>query len=78
MVLKTTTMSIINGLNKPYTGHVVLRKKKMAFSQNNDLQDNHRGKYFCSDNETLKVIFKTMEQKTSVMPYKTPGIIAPD
>jgi hypothetical protein len=38
----------------------------MAFlSQNNDLQDDHRGKYFASDNETLKVIFiyKTMETK---------------
>jgi ATP-binding cassette subfamily F protein uup len=41
-------MSIINGLDKPYTGHVVLRKGiKMAFlSQNNDLQDEMTIEYF--------------------------------
>jgi ATP-binding cassette subfamily F protein uup len=39
--MKTTTISIINSLDRPDTGHVVLRKGiKMAFlSQNNNLQD---------------------------------------
>lgn len=57
---KTTIMSIINGLEEPDTGQVVLRKGiKMAFlSQNNNLQDELtiEESIFASDNETLKVI----------------------
>lgn len=57
---KTTIMSIINGLDEPDTGRVVLRKGiKMAFlSQNNNLQDELtiEESIFASDNETLKVI----------------------
>jgi ATP-binding cassette subfamily F protein uup len=57
---KTTIMSIINGLDEPDTGQVVLRKGiKMAFlSQNNNLQDELtiEESIFASDNETLKVI----------------------
>jgi ATP-binding cassette subfamily F protein uup len=57
---KTTIMSIINGLDEPDTGQVVLRKGiKMAFlSQNNNLQEELtiEESIFASDNETLKVI----------------------
>ena len=57
---KTTIMSIINGLDEPDTGQVVLRKGiRMAFlSQNNNLQDELtiEESIFASDNETLKVI----------------------
>jgi ABC transport system ATP-binding/permease protein len=57
---KTTIMSIINGLDEPDTGQVVLRKSiKMAFlSQNTNLQDELtiEESIFASDNETLKVI----------------------
>jgi len=57
---KTTIMNIINGLDEPDTGQVVLRKGiKMAFlSQNNNLQDELtiEESIFASDNETLKVI----------------------
>jgi ATP-binding cassette subfamily F protein uup len=57
---KTTIMSIINGLEEPDTGQVVLRKGiRMAFlSQNNNLQDELtiEESIFASDNETLKVI----------------------
>ncbi|TDW48579.1 ATP-binding cassette subfamily F protein uup [Flavobacterium sp. 270] len=57
---KTTIMSIINGLDEPDTGQVVLRKGiKMAFlSQDNNLQDELtiEESIFASDNETLKVI----------------------
>jgi len=59
---KTTIMSIINGLEEPDTGQVVLRKGiKMAFlSQNNNLQEELtiEESIFASDNETLKVIEK--------------------
>ncbi|GEL12230.1 ATP-binding cassette, subfamily F, uup [Flavobacterium glycines] len=57
---KTTLMSIINGLDEPDTGQVVLRKGiRMAFlSQDNNLQDELtiEESIFASDNETLKVI----------------------
>jgi len=57
---KTTMMSIINGLEEPDTGQVVLRKGiRMAFlSQDNNLQDELtiEESIFASDNETLKVI----------------------
>ncbi|RVT77423.1 ABC transporter ATP-binding protein [Flavobacterium sufflavum] len=57
---KTTIMSIINGLDEPDTGQVVLRKGiRMAFlSQDNNLQDELtiEESIFASDNETLKVI----------------------
>ncbi|NRT12887.1 ABC-F family ATP-binding cassette domain-containing protein [Flavobacterium sp. 14A] len=57
---KTTIMSIINGLDEPDTGQVVLRKGiRMAFlSQNNNLQDELtiEESIFASDNETLKII----------------------
>ena len=57
---KTTIMSIINGLDEPDMGQVVLRKGiKMAFlSQNNTLQEELtiEESIFASDNETLKVI----------------------
>ena len=53
-------MSIINGLDEPDTGQVVLRKGiRMAFlSQNNNLQEELtiEESIFASDNETLKVI----------------------
>ncbi|MEO6176632.1 MAG: ABC-F family ATP-binding cassette domain-containing protein [Flavobacterium circumlabens] len=57
---KTTIMSIINGLDEPDTGQVVLRKGiRMAFlSQDNKLQEELtiEESIFASDNETLKVI----------------------
>ncbi|WP_177733011.1 ABC-F family ATP-binding cassette domain-containing protein [Flavobacterium inviolabile] len=57
---KTTIMSIINGLEEPDTGQVVLRKGiRMAFlSQNNNLQEELtiEESIFASDNETLKII----------------------
>lgn len=57
---KTTIMSIINGLEEPDSGQVVLRKGiRMAFlSQNNNLQDELtiEESIFASDNEILKVI----------------------
>lgn len=57
---KTTIMSIINGLEEPDTGQVVLRKGiRMAFlSQDNNLQEELtiEESIFASDNETLKVI----------------------
>lgn len=57
---KTTIMNMINGLDKPDTGQVIIRKEiKMAFlSQNNNLQDELtiEENIFASDNEILKVI----------------------
>ena len=57
---KTTIISIINGLDEPDTGQVVLRKSiRMAFlSQDNKLQDELtiEESIFASDNESLKVI----------------------
>lgn len=57
---KTTIMSIINGLDEPDNGQVVLRKSiRMAFlSQDNKLQDELtiEESIFASDNESLKVI----------------------
>jgi ATP-binding cassette subfamily F protein uup len=57
---KTTIMSIINGLEEPDTGQVVLRKGiRMAFlSQDNNLQEELtiEESIFASDNETLKII----------------------
>ena len=57
---KTCIMNIINGLDEPDTGQVVLRKEiKMAFlSQNNLLQEELtiEESIVASDNETLKVI----------------------
>ncbi|MFT3795638.1 ABC-F family ATP-binding cassette domain-containing protein [Flavobacterium sp.] len=57
---KTTIMNILNGLDEPDTGQVVVRKDiKMAFlSQVPDLQDELtiEESIFASDNETLKVI----------------------
>lgn len=57
---KTTIMNMINGLDEPDTGQVVIRKDiNMAFlSQNNNLQDalTIEENIFASDNEILKVI----------------------
>ncbi|MCA1965745.1 MAG: ABC-F family ATP-binding cassette domain-containing protein [Flavobacterium sp.] len=57
---KTTIMNMINGLDEPDTGQVVVRKEiNMAFlSQNNNLQDELtiEENIFASDNEILKVI----------------------
>ena len=57
---KTTIMNIINGVDEPDTGKVVMRKDiKMAFlSQVPDLQDELtiEESIFASDNEVLKVI----------------------
>ena len=57
---KTTIMNMINGLDEPDTGQIVLRKEiNMAFlSQNNNLQDELtiEESIFASDNDTLKVI----------------------
>ena len=57
---KTTIMNMINGLDEPDSGQVVIRKEiKMAFlSQNNNLQDELtiEENIFASDNEILKVI----------------------
>jgi ATP-binding cassette subfamily F protein uup len=57
---KTTIMSIINGLDEPDAGQVVLRKGiRMAFlSQDNNLQEELtiEESIFASDNETLKII----------------------
>lgn len=57
---KTTIMNMINGLDEPDTGQVIIRKDiKMAFlSQNNNLQDELtiEENIFASDNEILKVI----------------------
>ena len=57
---KTTIMNMINGLDEPDTGQVIIRKEiKMAFlSQNNNLQDELtiEENIFASDNEILKVI----------------------
>ena len=57
---KTTIMNMINGLDEPDSGQVVLRKGiRMAFlSQNNNLQDELtiEENIFASDNEILKVI----------------------
>lgn len=57
---KTTIMNMINGLDEPDTGQVVIRKEiTMAFlSQNNNLQDELtiEENIFASDNEILKVI----------------------
>ena len=59
---KTTIMNMINGLDEPDTGQVVIRKEiKMAFlSQNAVLQDELtiEESIFASDNEILKVIEK--------------------
>ena len=57
---KTTIMNMINGIDEPDTGQVVIRKDiNMAFlSQNNNLQDELtiEENIFASDNEILKVI----------------------
>ncbi len=57
---KTTIMNMINGLDEPDTGQVILRKGiNMAFlSQDNNLQDELtiEESIFASDNEILKVI----------------------
>ncbi|WP_130735564.1 ABC-F family ATP-binding cassette domain-containing protein [Flavobacterium sp. J27] len=57
---KTTIMNMINGLDEPDSGQVVLRKGiNMAFlSQNNNLQDELtiEESIFASDNDTLKII----------------------
>ena len=57
---KTTIMNMINGLDEPDTGQVVVRKEiNMAFlTQNNNLQDELtiEENIFASDNEILKVI----------------------
>ena len=57
---KTTIMNIINGIDEPDTGQVILRKSiRMAFlSQDNKLQDELtiEESIFASDNESLKVI----------------------
>ncbi|RTL13854.1 MAG: ABC transporter ATP-binding protein [Flavobacteriaceae bacterium] len=57
---KTTIMNMINSLDEPDTGQVIIRKEiKMAFlSQNNNLQDELtiEENIFASDNEILKVI----------------------
>jgi ATP-binding cassette subfamily F protein uup len=57
---KTTIMNMINGIDEPDTGQVVIRKEiNMAFlSQNNNLQDELtiEENIFASDNEILKVI----------------------
>lgn len=57
---KTTIMNMINGIDEPDTGQVIIRKDiKMAFlSQNNNLQDELtiEENIFASDNEILKVI----------------------
>src|SRR6478609_4981167 len=57
---KTTIMNIINGIEEPDSGQVVMRKGiKMAFlSQVPDLQDELtiEESIFASDNEILKVI----------------------
>jgi ATP-binding cassette subfamily F protein uup len=57
---KTTIMNMINGLDEPDTGQVVIRKEiNMVFlSQNNNLQDELtiEENIFASDNEILKVI----------------------
>ena len=57
---KTTIMNMINGLDEPDSGQVVIRKEiNMAFlSQNNNLQDELtiEENIFASDNEILKVI----------------------
>ena len=54
---KTTIMNMINGLDEPDTGQVVIRKEiNMAFlSQNNNLQDELtiEENIFASDNEIL-------------------------
>ena len=57
---KTTIMNILNGIDEPDTGQVVIRKDiRMAFlSQNHNLQDELtiEESIFASDNETLKII----------------------
>lgn len=57
---KTTIMNMINGLDEPDTGQVIIRKEiNMVFlSQNNNLQDELtiEENIFASDNEILKVI----------------------
>ncbi|MBE7693802.1 ATP-binding cassette domain-containing protein, partial [Tenacibaculum finnmarkense] len=57
---KTTIMNILNGIDDPDTGQVVIRKDiRMAFlSQNHNLQDELtiEESIFASDNETLKII----------------------
>ncbi len=57
---KTTIMNMINGLDQPDTGQIVMRKGiDMAFlSQSNNLQDELtvEENIFASDNEILKVI----------------------
>ncbi|VXB01518.1 Uncharacterized ABC transporter ATP-binding protein YfmR [Flavobacterium sp. 9AF] len=57
---KTTIMNMINGLDEPDSGQVILRKGiNVAFlSQNNNLQDELtiEESIFASDNDTLKII----------------------
>lgn len=74
---KTTIMNMINGLDEPDTGQVVIRKEiKMAFlSQNNNLQDELtiEENIFASDNEILKVIEryeKTLENPNDEEAYQ--------
>jgi hypothetical protein len=50
-------MSIINGLDESDTGQVVLKRNQNGFlvsKQQSAGRTDHRGKYFASDNETLK------------------------
>jgi ATP-binding cassette subfamily F protein uup len=65
---KTTTQGIINGLDDPDTGPIVLKKGiEMTFLPHNNLQDalSIEESFIVLYNETLKVIFiyKTMETK---------------
>jgi ATP-binding cassette subfamily F protein uup len=65
---KTTIQGIINGLDDPDTGPIVLKKGiKMTFLPHNNLQDalSIEESILVLYNETLKVIFiyKTMETK---------------
>jgi ATP-binding cassette subfamily F protein uup len=65
---KTTIQGIINGLDDPDTGPIVLKKGiEMTFLPHNNLQDalSIEESILALDNETLKVIFiyKTMETK---------------
>jgi ATP-binding cassette subfamily F protein uup len=73
---KTTIMNMINGLDEPDTGQVVIRKDiNMAFlSQNNNLQDELtiEENIFASDNEILKVIIgKQIKLDSYISNYKS-------
>lgn len=74
---KTTIMNMINGLDQPDTGQIVLRKGiNMSFlSQNNSLQDELtiEESIFASDNDTLKVIEayeKALQNPEDEEPYQ--------